>query len=288
MPSTSIEKGKARAETPDRDTRGALNSTLTPPRTPPRRPQAPIFTPTKRSANTPPPVTPSASTTLLTPTSKRTRLEDYGFSSTKKPTNHNSCTSPTKRAEENAAKKRARKIEREIKDDTDALLKDLEKEERENEREAQKRQAAEDKEAAQQLKREAKKAKESEDLAKRRVIDAKNNYYEWRRNNRKPGATFKLPGPYDRDSYRNARQCRDDYSLVPDDLKCLAHCMVPNTRDQDWCDEKWFCLVDVEKLVGRKAAMMAGIECSDEKELIGKGWEIIREQQKAKDTEEAS
>lgn len=177
-----------------------------------------------------------------------------------------------------------KKARREVEEIVLAVYKDAEKEERER-RQAEARAAKDAKAADRQLRREEKQAV---DEKKRKEAQPNKDWQEWRRQNSTPDATFKLPPTYDRDSYRNLRQCKEEYHLTPHELRCLAHCFVPNTMNKEWADEKWFRLDDVWRLVGRKTAMLAGVVLDDEEELIEEGKVLFIQQQtmqeRAKDT----
>lgn len=255
-PSTS-DKGKGKATTGSPDTHTAASArTVTPPRTPPRRVQLPV--------------TPSTSFTALTPGSKRTasqaRLTQFFYSPKK-------LRQPELTPDERKAKK-------EVDDIVIAVHKDADKEEREWKR-AKLREARESREAERQLRREE---KQTADEQRKKGAQPSKNWVEWRKNNSKPNATFKLPATYNRDEYRNVKQCKEEFHLTPAELQCLKHCSVPNTVNKEWADEKWFRLDDIWNLVGRKTAVLAGVTYDDEDELILEGRVLFFEQQAAQDT----
>lgn len=256
-------KGKARADSPNVPP-AAGASRLTPPRTPPRQAQPLLATPSKRSAKGLP-VTPSRLSVPSTPSSKRTssqaRLTDFFYSPKK-------LRQPELTFEEKKAK-------REVEEIVLAVHKDAEKEGRES-KQVEAKAARDAKAAERQLKREERQAAEEQ---KKKKAQPNKDWQEWRKQNSKLGVTFKLPASYNRDSYRNVKQCKEEFNLTPAELRCLEYCYVPNTVNKEWADEKWYRLDDVWDFVGRKTAMLAGVVMDDEDDLILMGRVLFIEQQ---------
>lgn len=160
-----------------------------------------------------------------------------------------------------------------------AVHKDAEKEVRES-KQAEAKAARDAKAAERQLKREERQAAEEQ---KKKEAQPNKDWQEWRKQNSKLGVTFKLPASYNRDSYRNVKQCKEEFNLTPAELRCLKYCYVPNTVNKEWADEKWYRLDDVWDFVGRKTAMLAGVVMDDDDDLILMGRVLFIEQQATRD-----
>lgn len=252
-------KGKGKARTVVVEV--ASSSTVAPPRTPHRNPQPPDSTPT--SAQPAILATPSSSSFLSTPSSKRkSQARITSFFPNKK------VRIETIPFELSPAEKKAKKEEE---DDIKALIKDIEKEERELKKA--------EREAERQLKREEKLAASEE---RRRKAQHRLDWNSWCDRNSRPDATFKIPKGDVWAMHKCMSQCVQEFGLRRSEVLCLEHCSIPNYHDKDAADIRLYRSDDVEKLAGRKEAMLAGIECSDEEELIAKGWALFTQKQLAK------
>lgn len=252
---SATAKGKARAD----DSGAASSSALPPPRTPPRRPQPPAQPSTF--------ATPSSSAFPATPNSKRkfqTCIDSY-FPSRKKRIEF-------KPLELSPAEKKAKK---EQEADIKALIKDIEKEEREAKRA--------EREAEQQLKRETLLAAARE---RRKKARHRADWNRWCERNAKPNATFEIPKDLLKGDlwilHRSISQCVKDFGLNREEVFCLEHCCRPNYHDEGATDITLFRIDDVQKLAWRKEAMLAGIECNKEQDLIAEGKSLFLQKQMAK------
>ncbi|KAJ4360257.1 uncharacterized protein N0V89_000817 [Didymosphaeria variabile] len=255
MTDTPSPKAKRKARADDN---GAASSSTSfePPRTPPRRStQSASFT-TPSSSALPSSLSSQrksqARITSFFPNKKR-RIETIPF-------------------ELSPAEKKAKKQEE---DDIKALIKDIENEERETKKA--------EKEAERQLKREEKLAVTRE---KKQKAQYRLNWNTWCERNARPNATFKTPKGDVWASHKCMSQCVQDFGLKRSEVLCLEHCSIPNYHNEDAPAIRLYRSDDVEKLVGRKEATLAGIEGIDEEDLIAEGRALFIEKQLARSANE--
>ncbi|KAF9734609.1 hypothetical protein PMIN06_010716 [Paraphaeosphaeria minitans] len=220
------------------------------PHTPP--PQPPVQQPTY--------ATPSSSAIPATSTSKRkrqTRIDNY-FGSKKQ------RISPI-----------AFELSPEEKKDVKALYRDIIKEEREAKKA--------EREAKQQLKR------ETEDAAARerqKQTRRREKWRTWCERNAKPNATFEIPENLPRGDlwalHRSITMCEKEFGLRRTEVFCLEHSCKPNWRTDGDTDITLFRMDDVQTLTWRKEAMLAGVECDNEEDLIAQGRSLFLQKQMAK------
>ncbi|KAL1598696.1 hypothetical protein SLS60_007836 [Paraconiothyrium brasiliense] len=253
-PSTKA-KGKARAD----DSSAATS--FEPPRTPSRRPQPPASTPT--SAQFAGLATPSSSALTSSPNAKRkSQARITSFFPNKK---RRIETIPFKLSP--AEKKAKRQEENDIK----TLIKDIEKEEREIKKA--------EKDAERQLKREERSAAT---LERKRKAENRSKWNAWCEHNARPNATFQTPKGDVWASHKCISQCIQDFGLKRSEVLCLEHCSIPNYHNEDAPDIRLYRSGDVERLVARKEATLAGLECLDEEDWIAEGRVLFTEKQLAR------
>ncbi|KAF2442793.1 hypothetical protein P171DRAFT_49366 [Karstenula rhodostoma CBS 690.94] len=251
---SATAKGKARTD----DGGAPSSSAVSPPRTPPRRPQPPAQ-----------PATPSSSAFPATPSSKHKQSRITSFFPNRK---RRLDTIPFELSPaEKRAEKRAKKQEEA---DVKVLIKDIEKEEREAKRA--------EIEAERQLKREEQVAAALERQKKARI---RANWNSWCERNARPNSKFEIPKADEKrlwKLHRSMTQCDKEFGLKRLELHCLEHCSRPNWHTDGATEMLLYRLDDVERLAWRKEAMLAGVECDNEEELFAKGRSLFLQKQIAK------